>query len=165
MPSASSLSRTGTVALLAIVAVGLCLVPAGAHLFELPGKIGLPPDQYMTVQRIYAGWAWFGLPIFAALALTLAHAVLVRADVVAFRLSLGAFACLALTQTIFWAFTYPMNAASANWTMMPADFETARRQWEYSHAINALLTFAAFVAISRSAVGGSRDLPAQLSAR
>jgi hypothetical protein len=143
--------------MLAVIAVGICLVPAGAHLFELPGKIGLPPEQYMIVQRIYAGWALFGLAIFAALALTLAHAALVRAEPVSFRLSLAAFACLALTQAIFWTFTYPMNAASANWTMMPADFEAARRHWEYSHAVNALLTFLAFLTITRSVLGAKRD--------
>jgi hypothetical protein len=152
------------VATLAIIAVAACLIPAGAHLFELPNKISLPPEQYMIVQRIYTGWAWFGVPILAALALTLAHTVLVRADPEAFRLSLAAFACLVLTQAIFWAFTYPMNAATANWTAMPADFEAARRQWEYSHAVNALLTLAAFVAITRSAlVAAGRNASGQPS--
>jgi hypothetical protein len=61
---------------------------------------------------------------------------------------------LALTQAIFWTFTYPMNVASTNWTVMPQDFEAARRQWEYSHAVNAVLTFAAFVAIALSAIVG-----------
>ena len=146
-----------TVPVLAIVAVGLCLIPAGAHLFELPNKIGLAPEQYMIVQCIYAGWALFGVAIFAALALTLAHAVLVRAAPYAFWLSLAAFACLALTQAIFWTFTYPLNAATANWTAKPADFEAARRQWEYSHAVNALLTFAAFLAMTLSALGARRE--------
>ena len=38
----------------------LTLVPAGAHFFELPSKMGLPPEQYMIVQNIYRGWALFG---------------------------------------------------------------------------------------------------------
>lgn len=157
MRSASRAPGTKTIPVLAIIAVGLCLIPAGAHLFELPNKIGLAPEQYMIVQRIYAGWALFGVAIFAALALTLAHAVLVRATPSAFGLSLAAFGCLVLTQAIFWTFTYPMNAATANWTAMPADFEAARRQWEYSHAVNALLTFGAFLAITLSALGARRD--------
>jgi hypothetical protein len=151
-----STAVVGTVRFLAILAVGICLIPAGAHLFELPNKISLPPDQYMTVQRIYAGWALFGIPIIAALLLTLAHTVLVRAEPTAFWLSLAAFVCLVLTQAIFWTFTYPMNLASHNWTVMPENFEAARRQWEYSHAVNAILTFAAFVAITLSA--SRRDL-------
>jgi len=32
-----------------------------------------------------------------------------------------------------------MNVASNNWTVTPADFEAARRQWEYSHAVSAVL--------------------------
>jgi hypothetical protein len=83
------ISITDAVWLLALVSVGICLVPAGAHLFELPNKIGLPPDQYMIVQRIYAGWALFGVPIVAALALTLAHAAMVRSSRAAFALSLA----------------------------------------------------------------------------
>jgi hypothetical protein len=153
-------TTTETIRLLAVVSIGLCLVPAGAHLFELPNKIGLPPDQYMTVQGIYAGWALFGIVIAAALVLTLAHTVTVRAEPLAFRLSLTAFVCLAITQAIFWTFTFPMNAASGNWTAMPADFEAARRQWEYSHAVNAVLTFAAFVAITLSALAARHDQPA-----
>ena len=47
-----------------------------------------------------------------------------------------------------------MNVASANWTRMPENFDVARQQWEYSHAVNAVLTFAALVAITPSAVGG-----------
>jgi hypothetical protein len=44
-------------------------------------------------------------------------------------------------------FTYPINRATDNWTVLPEAFEVARRQWEYSHAVNAVLTFAGFVAI------------------
>ena len=75
---------------------------------------------------------------------------MVRRDRTAFLLSLVAFLCLAATQGIFWAFTYPMNVASNQWTVAPADFEAVRRQWEYSHAVNAALTFAALVAITSS---------------
>lgn len=149
-------AATDTIRLLTVLAVGICLIPAGAHLFELPNKIGLPAEQYMIVQRIYAGWALFGVPIAAALLLTLAHTVLVRDEPIAFRLSLAAFALIALTQVIFWTFTYPMNVESQNWTAMPENFEVARRQWEYSHAVNALLTLGAFVAITVAAVAGRR---------
>jgi hypothetical protein len=55
-------------------------------------------------------------------------------------------------------FTYPVNVASNNWTVTPADFEAARRQWEYSHAITAVLTFVALVAITASVVSCKRKL-------
>jgi hypothetical protein len=31
----------------------------GAHFFELANKMSLSPDEYMTVQKIYAGWSLF----------------------------------------------------------------------------------------------------------
>lgn len=139
-----------TIRLLAIVFVALCLVPTGAHFFELPNKMALSPQQYMVVQTIYAGWAFFGIAVFGALALTLAHTVLVRGDLTAMGLGLAAFLLLVATQVIFWTFTYPMNVASANWTVMPDGFEAARRQWEYSHAASAVLTLMALILLSRS---------------
>ena len=60
-------------------------------------------------------------------------------------LSLAAVALIAVTQTIIWSFTYPMNELTQNWTVTPANVDEARRQWEYSHAVNAVLTFLAFV--------------------
>jgi hypothetical protein len=141
--------------LLSVIFVALCLIPAGAHLFELPHKMSLSPPEYMTVQKIYAGWALFGIAIAAALLLTLGHTVMVRADRTASTLSLIALLCLVASQAIFWSFTYPMNVASSNWTVMPENFESARRQWEYSHAVNAIVTFAAFVAITASPLANS----------
>jgi len=136
--------------LLAVVSVAIYLVPGGAHFFEFANKMAMSPAEYMTVQKIYAGWSFFSIAIVTALLLTLLHTFMVRRDRTAFLLSLAAFLCLAATQAIFWMFTYPMNVASGQWTVMPADFEAARRQWEYSHAVNAVLTFAALVAITSS---------------
>ena len=137
---------------LAIVSVALCLVPVGAHFFELQNKMALLPGEYMTVQKIYAGWAWFGIAIMLALLATLWHTVLVRADRPAFVLSLAAFLGIAATLAIFFAFTYPVNVASQFWTVAPEPFEAARRQWEYSHATNAAVTFASLLAIVFSAI-------------
>jgi hypothetical protein len=143
--------------LLAVVSVALCLIPAGAHLFELANKISLPQTEYMMIQKIYAGWSLFGIAIVAAFLLTLIHTFMARADRTAFLLSLTAVLCLAATQVIFWSFTYPINVASKNWTVTPENFEAARRQWEYSHALNAVITFVAFVAITLSVLVDRRE--------
>src|SRR5215471_7814225 len=86
------------------------------------------------------------------------HTFMVRADRTAFLLSLTSVLCLAATQMIFWAFTYPMNVASNNWTITPENFEAVRRQWEYSHAANAVITFIAFVAITSSVLVDKREV-------
>jgi len=144
--------RMKVVQLIAIITTALYLVPTGAHLLELRNKIALTATEYLTVQKIYAGWSLFGVVVGVALLATLAHTLLVRADRAAFAWSLGAFVALAATQGLFWAFTYPVNAATAFWTVPPDSFEVARRQWEYSHAASAVLTFAALVAIVLAAL-------------
>jgi hypothetical protein len=32
-----------------------------AHLFELANKMAMSSPEYMTVQKIYAGWSFFGI--------------------------------------------------------------------------------------------------------
>ncbi len=94
---------------LAIVLTALALVPAGAHLFELPNKIGLAQEAYFTVQGIYRGWALFGVVLFGALAANLALTVLLRRRHRPFGLALAAFVLIAATLAIFFTWTYPAN--------------------------------------------------------
>jgi hypothetical protein len=141
----------------ALLVLAVALVPGGAHLFELPNKIAMSPEQYMVVQSIYRGWELFGIPLLGAVALTLIHAIAVRTNGPAVRLSLGALFCLIANLAIFFAFTFPMNVATSNWTVMPTDFEAARRQWEYSHAVNAALMLAAFASLTLSVLASRRN--------
>lgn len=138
------------VRLAALIFVALALVPAGAHLASLPNKITRAPDAYMVMQQAYRGWALFGIVIYGALLTTALNAIVVRRQRGPLWLSIGAFLLLAATQFIFWLFTYPANAATNNWTVVPDNLEGWRQQWEYSHAINAVLTFAAFVLLALS---------------
>src|SRR5215471_14622216 len=147
-----------SVRLLAVISVAICLIPAGAHFFELVNKMSLSTAEYITTQKIYAGWSFFGAAIIAAIVFTLTHTLMVRARRTAFFLSLAALFCLGATQVIFWTFTYPMNVATNNWTITPDDFEAARQQWEYSHAVNAVLTFVALVTITVSTLTDKREI-------
>src|SRR5690348_14205944 len=70
--------RLKAVNFLALALTALALVPSGAHLFELPNKIGLPQDAYFTVQGIYRGWALFGVALFGALAANLLLTIMLR---------------------------------------------------------------------------------------
>jgi hypothetical protein len=67
-----------------------------------------------------------------------------------FALALFAFLCLAFTLVIFFVWTFPANQSTGNWTTVPANWEELRRQWEYSHAANALVTLAAFCSVALS---------------
>lgn len=147
---------TDVVRLLAVVMVAVCLVPAGAHLAAMHNKLALSPADYMIVQRIYAGWAFFGLAIMAALVLTLVLAVLEWRVRTARWLALLSFLCLVATQAIFWVYTYPMNRLTRSWNTTPTDLETVRFQWEASHAVNAGITLLALVLIVAALVVGAR---------
>ncbi len=133
------------VSVVAIVSTAIYLVPTGAHLFEMPAKLAMAEQDYMIVQRIYSGWSLFGLVLGVAVLANLAAAVHGRASSTVFVYSLIAAGLLVVAFVVFMVFTLPMNAASENWTRVPPDLETARRQWEYSHAVCAVLTFAALV--------------------
>jgi hypothetical protein len=58
--------------------------------------------------------------------------------------------CVAAMFAIFFTWTYPANQATDNWTTIPANWEQLRREWEYSHVVNALVTFAAFCSVALS---------------
>jgi hypothetical protein len=135
---------------LAVMLTALALVPAGAHLFELPNKIGLAEDAYFVVQSIYRGWALFGIVLFGALAANLALAIMVRRQRAPFWLALAAFLLVAATLVIFFTWTYPANQATSDWTVVPANWQELRVQWEYAHAANAALTFLALCALTWS---------------
>jgi hypothetical protein len=136
----------------------LALVASGAHLAELPNKIGLAREEYLVVQQIYAGWALFAIPVIGALASTAAlSAMLWRGR--GFLHALAAFLCIAGTQAVFWTFTFPANQATRNWTVLPDQWLSIRAQWEYSHAASAVLNLAALAILAILAAG--KDWKAQ----
>lgn len=131
----------------AIVLAALALAPAMAHLLELPNKIGLPRDDYFTVQGIYRGWALLGIVVVGALISTGTLAILVRGQPLPFAFSLVAFLCVVGTQVVFWTYTYPANQLTNNWMEVPPNWEVVRAQWEYSHAASAILNLVAVIAL------------------
>lgn len=149
-PLQSAQQRAQLLSVTQVVAVMLLtvtLVPAGAHLFELPNKLAMTPHDYLVAQASYRGWALFGIVVVCAIAVSGLHAYLVRCNSAAFRWSLIVLACLAVAQVVFWTLTYPMNVLTDNWTVMPTDIEAARRQWEFSHAAASAFNFMALVAM------------------
>jgi hypothetical protein len=151
--------KTGLPALqsLAVIAVALALVPTGAHVFELPNKLGLAPQDYLTVQKIYRGWDLFGFVIAVSLLASGAHAYFVRANSDSLRWSLVAIAGIMCTQLLFWTLIFPLNELTQNWTVLPSDFESARHQWEYAQAACFALNLMSLAAII-FAVQSSRPL-------
>ena len=111
----------------------------------LAAKIDMPELPYFAVQQIYRGWAWLGIVIFAAIFANFGSAFLARDRRRQFRLSLAAGLLIAATLAIFFTWTYPANQATGNWSLAPEGWEQLRIQWEYSHALNAVLSFVALL--------------------
>jgi len=139
--------------ILTLALTALILVPVGAHFFELPGKIGLGREAYFTVQQIYAGWALFAVPIFAAIIANVALFFMQRRRCVpGAQFSLVAAALIVGSLAIFFGWIFPGNQATANWTTRPENWEMLRQSWEYGHATNAVITFVAFLASAASVI-------------
>jgi len=125
----------------------LAMLPAAAHLLELPNKIKLSGKEYLTAQQLYRGWALAGIVVAAALLSTLVLLFMLRDWPTAFALAWVAFLCIAGTQIVFWTLTYPVNRMTGNWTFLPGDWPELRKRWEYSHAASAILNLIALVAL------------------
>jgi hypothetical protein len=135
-----------------IIFVAISMAATWAHLLEMPAKLTLSRSDYFTVQQIYRGWAWLGVFIFAALGSTSVLALLTRKDRMVAGAAAGAAACIVVALVVFFAFTFPANQATANWTVIPDNWSTLRRQWEYAHAVEAVLYFAALLLLAGAAV-------------
>ena len=135
-----------------LACVALALVPAGAHLAELPHKFRLPAHDYLVVQQLYAGWSLFGAVVAGALLSTGVLTVLERREPRLLNAALLAFLCILGTQIVFWVFTQPVNRATRNWTVLPENWVQLRNHWEYSHAASAVLNLIALFALLYAAV-------------
>src|SRR5438128_4608796 len=135
--------------LLAIILTALALVPSGAHLAALPNnyKMAMAQAAYFIAQQIYAGWALFGIVLSGALAANLAHTIVLCRLGRSFGYALGSFLLIAANLAIFFVWTFPTNQATNNRTVVPDNWNNLRIQWEYSHAANAMVTFAALVCV------------------
>ncbi len=140
----------------ALVLTAIALMPAGAHFFSLPNKIHLAKEDYFIVQSIYNGWAFFGIVLIGNLFALAALAIVLRGQTAPFVLVLLSLACQFATLAIFFAFVFPANQATHNWTEIPANWRALRLSWEYGHAASALVGFGGFCALALSVLTGRR---------
>jgi len=69
-----------------------------------------------------------------------------------------------VTLAVFFAWTYPANQATGNWTSAPENWEQLRTDWEYSHAANAMITFLALLCSVGAAVSTDQRHQSEASA-
>src|SRR5205807_6631681 len=135
--------------------------PALAHVLELPGKMRLTRDRYLTVQPIYyPGFTIAGIGEAAGLILTLILLFITPEGTTLFWLTLVALIGFVGMQVVYWIFTHPVNKywlEGQQLTNMSSTFFLSdplggshrtlqvpesgwmklRDRWEYSHAVRA----------------------------
>ena len=141
---------------IALILGAVALAPGLAHVASFLNKIQLNESTYFIVQTVYRGWNLFGIVLIGSLIANVALAVAVRARAQAFRLVLANLFCLIAGLAIFFAFTYPANMATDNWTAVPANWAQWRWQWEISHAANTAVSFIGYCALILSVLA-TRD--------
>jgi hypothetical protein len=145
----------------AVLLVALAMSLALAHALEFPGKLRLPRETYMAVQRIYyPGFTIGGIGEVAAIIATLVLAVVSMSDGVRFWLLAGAFAAMVAMHAIYWLLTHPVNGfwlrdfdmsktAAGFFAADPlrgtksggdGDWTALRDRWEWSHVLRAGLS-------------------------
>ena len=149
--------QIGWLRILSVLFAALALIFSGAHLLELPHKIGLSASDYLTVQQLYRGWQLAGIVVVGAVVSIAALAYAVRNDRRAFVPTLIALLCILGTQAVFWMFNFPANQATDNWATLPADWEALRQRWEFGHAASALLNLGALIALLIALLGPARE--------
>ncbi|WP_440409131.1 DUF1772 domain-containing protein [Neorhizobium petrolearium] len=146
-----------SVQFLAIIISALALIPSGAHLAALPNKIALARAEYFSIQGIYDGWAFLGTLWPAAMIANAVLAFMIRSQQRPFWFAVLAALCFVAMLAIFLLWTLPANQATENWTTAPENWQVLRLQWEYSHAVNALIVFVALCLSSLSVVSWRPD--------
>jgi Na+/melibiose symporter-like transporter len=127
---------------LTIILVSLSMAMAFCHLLQLPPRMSYDGAQWVTTQSLYQLFGTVGALIEAGallLATVLLLAVWRRRP--AFQWTLFGTVCLLVAHGAWWMFIAPVNAEIAMWTpdTIPADWMWRRSQWEYTHAVRAIL--------------------------
>lgn len=143
---------------LTVTLVAVAMALALAHAFELPGKMRLSKEQYLTIQRIYyPGFTFGGAAEPIALLLTFLLVLLTPVDTVSFWLTAAALTSLAAMHAIYWLLTHPVNnfwledvelarAGASFFSLDPLsradetrrlEWTLLRDRWERSHVLRA----------------------------
>ena len=134
--------------LLAIVLAGLALIRPMMGLVALPSVITLTKDDYAVVQYVNQSWAWLDLIRLASFLSIVGLFFVEREHNKVVWPIRGAFTAQLLIIVLYVAFTLPINITTFNWTFFPDDnWAWLRIEWEYAHALSAIIGGISFVLI------------------
>lgn len=132
--------------LLAVVLAGLALIRPMMDLAALPSVIVLAKDDYAAVQYANQSWAWFGFIRLASLLSIICLFFFEREHNQVIWPIRGAFIAQLVILVLYVAFTIPINISTFHWTFFPdSNWSWLRLQWEYAHALSAIVGGISFV--------------------
>lgn len=137
----------------------LSMAMAFAHLLEMPPRLEWDASLWIgtTVEGgVFRLFGSVGAVIETTtwvLALALAFS-LRHVPGPAFRLTVAGAALLIAAYAIWWLFVFPADQVHVTWTpeAYPPDWERWRDQWEYAHAVRAVLLILGLAALVLSAL-------------
>lgn len=128
-----------------LILTSLSLSLSMAHLLELPQRMQFDHQLWVRVtvfENVYRLFGSVGAAFeITAILTAIVLVFLVRRRGSTFYWTLGGAILLVLAFVSWIVFVAPMNAEFARWLVnpVPADWTRYRDQWEYAHAINALI--------------------------
>lgn len=147
----------------ALILGALSLAFSWAHLMELGARLGWPAQLWIdsTVGGgLYAEFGRIGAAIELLALVTLALHWFFGRHGPGGMLGLLAFGLFALGLLVWLFGVLPTNAILAGWAdqpgSIPENFLAVSRQWEYCHAVIAVLKLTGFMALSGSVVETNR---------
>jgi hypothetical protein len=149
----------------ALAVVALAMVPAVAHALEMPGKLRLGREAYLTVQGIYyPGFTRAGIAEPVSVLAVALLAFLTPPGTAAFWLTLGALVAMLALNAIFWLGVHPVNRVwvkdldlgrgdarffrSGAGVDEATDWTVLRDRWERAHLARAACAVAAFLMLA-----------------
>jgi hypothetical protein len=150
---------------LTLICVAVAMALALAHALELPGKMRLGKEAYLTVQPIYYPGFTIGAAFGEALGMLLLIVLLVATGYgsAAFWWTLASLVLLLAGHGIYWIATHPVNgfwlqdvqltgmSASFFSILAPdpgSDWMKLRDIWEYSHVARAVCFMLSLISIA-----------------
>lgn len=139
-----------------IVIAAIATTAPMAHVLELPNKLALDGALWLAVQQnLYRGWGMvFGPVEILALLMSLWLAFARRRSNSTLTPTLVAAAANAALIAVFFLFNDPVNRALDGWNFatMPPEWRDYRLRWEAGHALSAVLSIVALLALLRALV-------------
>jgi hypothetical protein len=137
--------------LLTIMLAVLSTSAAVAHLLEMPAKLRMGDEWLVLLQTLYppAFGRVAGVAEIGAVVTAIVLVVLVRRRPCALPWTIVGALALVATHAAFWIWVQPVNARLMPLTpeTLPANWSQLRDQWEFTHAVRAILQMLALGAL------------------